>query len=84
MADAQETIKKNSFFKSFKKLILVTALLIAGVLLSLAGFGMIEFNPNLFKYTGFGLLGLAFVYHFLYWSLQTSVIGLQKNKNSDD
>ncbi len=66
MADNSEPVKKGSAFKSFKKLILVTALLVAGVLLSLAGFGMIEFNPNLFKYTGFGLLGLALVYHFLY------------------
>ncbi len=65
MADDQP-VKKSHPFKAFKKLILVTALLVAGVLLSLAGFGMIEFNLNLFKYTGFGLLALAFIYHFLY------------------
>ncbi len=66
MVDQPELAKKNSAFKSLKKLILVSVLFIAGVLLSLAGFGMIEFNPNLFKYTGFGLLALALIYHFLY------------------
>jgi len=65
MAD-EAPIKKGSFFKSVKKLILVTCLLVAGAILVLAGFGMIEFNPNLFKYTGFGLLALALIYHFLY------------------
>ena len=65
MADEIQ-VKKGSFFKSTKKLILVTCLLVAGAVLVLAGFGMIEFNPSLFKYTGFGLLALALVYHFLY------------------
>jgi hypothetical protein len=66
MADREEVVKKNSAFKSIKKLFLVSLLFVAGVLLCLAGFGMIEFNPNLFKYTGFGLLGLALIYHLIY------------------
>jgi hypothetical protein len=66
MADEEPRRRGNGPIKAVKKLLLVTLLFVAGVLLCLAGFGMIEFNPNLFKYVGFGLLALALIYHLIY------------------
>ena len=59
-------IPKKSLYKSFKKLILVTCLLFSGGLLVLNGYNLIQFNPELIKYTGIGLLALALIYHFMY------------------
>jgi hypothetical protein len=58
--------KKKSFYKQFKKTILVLCLLFAGGMLLLNSFNLIQFNPDLIKYTGGGLIGLAFIYYYLY------------------
>lgn len=49
-----------------KKLILVTLLFLAGLLLILAGLNLITLTTNLQLYSGLGLIVLAIILFFIY------------------
>lgn len=50
---------------NLKKLLLVAVLVVAGLLLTLAGLNLIELSKNLILYSGIGLLVLAILTYFL-------------------
>lgn len=58
-------IKGAGFFKTFKKLILVAVMGIAGFLLILAGLGLVQLSLTLILYIGLILLIFAVIYHFI-------------------
>ncbi len=67
MSEVESSDKKRTNpVKNLKRLFLVLVLLGLGGLLTLAGFGLIQFSPELTKYSGLGLLVLAVVYYLLY------------------
>ena len=62
-----EQIKKTlvEILGKFQKIILLTVIGIAGLLLTLAGFGLITLSPDLIKYSGIVLLILTGILYFL-------------------
>lgn len=59
-----ETVK--GFLGKFKKILLVVLTGVAGLLLTLAGFNLIELSQNLILYAGIILLVLTALLYFLY------------------
>ena len=57
--------KGISFLKAFKKWILVFLIGVAGLLLTLAGLGLIQLSLSLILYIGLILLVLAFLFYFI-------------------
>jgi hypothetical protein len=62
-----EQVKKTlvAVLVKFRKLILLVIIGIAGLLLTLAGFGLITLSPDLIKYSGMVLLVLTAILYFL-------------------
>lgn len=61
-----ENIKNNSKFllNRFKKVILIVLTGVAGLLLTLAGLGLITLTPPMILYSGIALLILTVLFYF--------------------
>ena len=64
--EERKDLKAPSGGQNIKKMLLVGLLILVGLLLVLAGFGLVSIAQNLILYLGLGLLILAVIYYIIY------------------